>query len=55
LYQQAFRHVVSLFRDEGADNVRFVWSPAGETNALDYYPGGDVVDYVGLTVLEDAV
>jgi cellulose synthase (UDP-forming) len=53
LYRRAFRHVVSLFRDEGVDNLRFVWSPAGETNALDYYPGGDVVDYVGLTALED--
>jgi cellulose synthase (UDP-forming) len=53
-YQQAFRHVVAIFRQEGATNVRFVWSPAGNSNALDYYPGDDVVDYVGVTVLEDA-
>jgi cellulose synthase (UDP-forming) len=53
-YQQAFRHVVDIFREEGASNVRFVWSPAGNSNALDYYPGDDVVDYVGSTVLEDA-
>ena len=53
-YQQAFRHVVSIFREEGATNVRFVWSPAGNSNSLDYYPGDDVVDYVGATVLEDA-
>jgi cellulose synthase (UDP-forming) len=53
-YQQAFRHVVEIFREEGATNVRFVWSPAGNANALDYYPGNDVVDYVGMTVLEDA-
>jgi cellulose synthase (UDP-forming) len=53
-YQQAFRHVVEIFRVEGATNVRFVWSPAGNSNALDYYPGDDVVDYVGMTVLEDA-
>jgi endoglucanase len=53
-YQQAFRHVVEIFREEGATNVRFVWSPAGNSNALDYYPGADVVDYVGVTVLEDA-
>jgi beta-mannanase len=53
-YQQAFRRVVAIFREEGATNVRFVWSPAGNSNALDYYPGDDVVDYVGVTVLEDA-
>ncbi|MBV9328018.1 MAG: glycosyltransferase [Chloroflexi bacterium] len=54
LYKAAFRHVVSVFRAEGADNVRFVWSPAGNANAMDYYPGDDVVDYVGVTVLGDA-
>jgi hypothetical protein len=27
-YQHAFRRVVSIFREEGADNVRFVWLPA---------------------------
>jgi beta-mannanase len=52
-YRLAYRHVVSVFRAEGADNVRFVWSPAGNANALGYYPGGDVVDYVGLSVLGD--
>ena len=54
LYQQAFRHVVGVFREAGASNVRFVWSPAGNSNAVDYYPGDDVVDYVGVTVLGDA-
>jgi hypothetical protein len=54
LYKQAFRRVADIFRAEGADNVRFVWSPAGNENAVDYYPGGDVVDYVGFTALADA-
>ena len=54
LYQAAFRHVVEVFRAEGATNVQWVWSPAGQGNALAYYPGDDVVDYVGLTVLGDA-
>ncbi len=53
-YKHAFRHVVEIFRQEGASNVRFVWSPAGNANALDYYPGSDLVDYVGMTVLGDA-
>ena len=54
LYRAAFRHVVEVFRAEGVTNARWVWSPAGQGNALAYYPGDDVVDYVGLTVLGDA-
>jgi beta-mannanase len=54
LYQAAFRHVVDVFRAEGASNVKWIWSPAGQGNALAYYPGDDVVDYIGLTVLGDA-
>jgi len=53
-YRAAYRRVVELFRKEGASNVRWVWSPAGEPEAAPYYPGDDVVDYVGLTVLGDA-
>lgn len=53
-YRAAFRHVVSVFRAEGATNARWVWSPAGEAGATAYDPGADVVDYVGLTVLGDA-
>jgi cellulose synthase (UDP-forming) len=54
LYRAAYRHLVEVFRAEGATNVEWVWSPAGQGNALAYYPGDDVVDYVGLTVLGDA-
>ena len=52
-FRSAFRHVVSIFRAEGATNARWVWSPAGEPGATAFYPGDDVVDYVGLTVLGD--
>jgi len=52
-YRRAFRRVVTVFREEGATNVRWVWSPAGIAGAEVYYPGDDVVDYVGLTVLGD--
>jgi beta-mannanase len=54
LYRAAYRRVVSLFEEEGASNARFVWSPAGEASADAYFPGDDVVDYIGLTVLGDA-
>jgi hypothetical protein len=53
-YRAAYRRVVALFREEGATNVRWVWSPAGNPEAALYYPGDDVVDYVGLTVLGDS-
>lgn len=50
----AWRHVVSVFRAEGADNVRWVWSPnvqGGEPARYPispYFPGDEWVDYVGL-------
>jgi endoglucanase len=31
-----------------------VWSPAGNADAPLYYPGDEVVDYVGMTILGDA-
>jgi endoglucanase len=59
-YRQAFRHIVEIFRREGARNVKWVFAPnVGNplTNAGtgpghwnwygNYYPGNDVVDYLG--------
>jgi cellulose synthase (UDP-forming) len=53
MYRLAFRHVVKTFLEEGADNVRWVWSPVGNAGLEAYYPGDDVVNYVGVTVLGD--
>jgi len=53
LYQEAYRRVVETFRAEGAHNARWVWSPVGNEGLEAYYPGDDVVDYVGVTVLGD--
>ena len=55
-YRDAWRHVVTVFRGAGADNVAFVWSTT--TYALrpevgrvaeveSMYPGDDVVDWIG--------
>jgi cellulose synthase (UDP-forming) len=54
LYRAAYRRVVALFREQGATNVRWLWSPAGNEGAEAYYPGDDVVDCVGVTVLADS-
>ncbi|MGL4609960.1 MAG: glycoside hydrolase family 26 protein [Trueperaceae bacterium] len=57
LYIQAWKHVVDIFRDEGATNVKWIWAP----NCVDepktdpayfmesYYPGADYVDVMGIS------
>jgi len=51
----AWRHMVNVFRAEGADNVRWVWSPNvtdqpnAPSNAMErYYPGDAYVDVLAL-------
>jgi Glycosyl hydrolase family 26 len=49
-YIAAWRHIVTIFRNEGADNVRWVWCPnASAFNdgyAQQFYPGDDFVDWI---------
>jgi mannan endo-1,4-beta-mannosidase len=48
----AWIHVVTIFRQEGATNIKWVWAPnvycGGSCPFTAYYPGDDWVDYVGL-------
>jgi hypothetical protein len=48
-YVAAWRHIVSTFREEGADNVRWVWCPNASAfedgEAQEFYPGDDFVDW----------
>jgi cellulose synthase (UDP-forming) len=53
LYIGAWKHVVTYVRTHGANNTKWVWSPAGNTGASGYYPGDDYVDVVGTTILYD--
>jgi beta-mannanase len=50
---RAWRRLVRVFRREGADNVRFVWSPNADSEGLrrirGLYPGDAWVDWVGLS------
>jgi mannan endo-1,4-beta-mannosidase len=53
LYKAMWRHVVSIFREAGAENVRWVWSPNVYGNGrirpfAPFYPGDEWVDVVGL-------
>jgi mannan endo-1,4-beta-mannosidase len=54
-YVPAFRHIVNIFRQEGADNVRWVWTPNnvglpdwGTSSFKSYYPGDNYVDFAGI-------
>ena len=48
-YVKAYRHVVDVCR-KVATNVKFMWSPLGEEGLKAYYPGGDYVDVIGISV-----
>lgn len=52
-YIRAYRHVVTFAKNQGVQNVKWVWSPAGNHGAEAYYPGDDAVDVIGTTVLHD--
>lgn len=50
-YVDAWRHIVSVFRQDGATNVKWVWSPTvdyGDYPFASYFPGDSWVDYVAL-------
>jgi hypothetical protein len=50
-YVNAWRHYVTIFREDGATNVKFVWSPnvdSGSYPFTPYFPGDSWVDYVAL-------
>ena len=51
-YIAAWRHIVTRFRQAGATNVLWVWSPHVAYEYWDlYYPGDDYVDWVATGVL----
>ncbi len=49
----AWRRIVTVFRQNGASNAAFVWSPnvpdVGNVPYSKYYPGDDVVDWIGVS------
>lgn len=48
-YKAAYRHVVNLFKEEGASNVRWAFHVDATDNNDGYkwYPGDDIIDWVG--------
>lgn len=56
IYKEVWRYIYFLFKQEGVDNVLWVWNPHDRSfpdfswnHYLAYYPGDDVVDIVGMT------
>ena len=56
LYRESWRYIYKIFKDNGVNNVLWVWNPNHKSfpnfswnNALLYYPGDEFVDIVGLT------
>jgi len=55
IFVQAWQHVVSIFKEAGATNVRWVWSPnvncEGQCPFQAFYPGDSWVDWVASTAI----
>lgn len=51
-FVRAWRHIVNVFRREGAHNVKWVWTPYvltdGDLPFARFYPGDKYVDWAGL-------
>ena len=51
LYHDVWKHVRSIFAEEGVDNAKWVWAPTTwhftTGNAPAFFPGDDVVDVIG--------
>lgn len=55
-YIQAYRHIVTTFRRNNANNIHWVWSPSYQSapaeswnDAHNYYPGDAYVDWIGVS------
>jgi len=58
-FRNAFRHIVEVMRAEGANNITWAlhingenW-PAYQNSAGFYYPGDDVVDWIGFSIYQN--
>lgn len=52
-YRAAFRYIVDRLRNDGVDNVAFVWHSYGQIHParpmMNWYPGDDYVDWFGIS------
>ncbi|WP_299229485.1 glycoside hydrolase family 26 protein [uncultured Psychroserpens sp.] len=58
-YIKAYKHIVDLLREEGVNNIAFVWhsyasEPFKDYKLSDWYPGDNYVDWIGISVFGHA-
>jgi len=56
-FKGAYRHIISIFRQEGANNISWVFHVNSEDNPVvqwnrleDYYPGDNWIDWIGVSI-----
>jgi len=47
---RAWKKIFTIFKNEGAENVAFVWNTLDAKDYLEYYPGDEYVDWWGINV-----
>lgn len=59
IYVKAYRHIVDFLRNDGVDNIAYVWhsyasKPYKDFKVSKWYPGDAYVDWVGISVFGHA-
>jgi len=49
MYASLWRHIHTIFTEQGASNALFVWTPFVPADTL-FFPGTEVVDWIGLDI-----
>jgi cellulose synthase (UDP-forming) len=52
-YRLAFRYLVTYFGNLGISNISWIYHPWKPSEALDFYPGSQYVDWTGITCLDN--
>jgi cellulose synthase (UDP-forming) len=53
-FKEAWVHVHDIFKENGVENVIWVWNPWKPENIKTFYPGPDYVDWFGVNILNYA-
>ncbi|MEM6686366.1 MAG: glycosyl hydrolase [Bacteroidota bacterium] len=59
IYIKAYRHIVDFLRNDGVNNIAYVWhsyasKPYKDYKVSDWYPGDDYIDWVAISVFGHA-
>jgi len=55
LFIKAWRHVNTIFKENRADNVIWIWNPWKSKNVVEFFPGNEYVDWLGVNILNYSV